>query len=63
MARWRVDYLGNHSSSHLGSVEAPDERAAVEQAARQFHITPARRNKIRVTHAQASEKRARESSG
>jgi hypothetical protein len=59
MARWRVKYLGKRSSSHLGSVEAADERAAVEQAARQFHITPARRIKIRVTRTQASETRDR----
>jgi DNA invertase Pin-like site-specific DNA recombinase len=55
MARWRVDYLGKKGSHH-GSVEAPDERGAVEQAAKQFNITPARRNKIVVTRTQAAEK-------
>ena len=63
MRRWRVGYLGKHNSSHLGSVEAPDEKSAIVEAARQFHITPARRNMIRITRTQASEKRARESSG
>jgi hypothetical protein len=33
----------------LGTVEAPGERAATAEAAKQFHITPARRNKITVT--------------
>jgi hypothetical protein len=47
MPRWRVDYLGK-KGSHLGTVEAPDEKAAIEQAAKQFNITPARRNKIAV---------------
>jgi hypothetical protein len=28
---------------------APNEREAIEQAAQQFNITPARRNKIAVT--------------
>jgi hypothetical protein len=63
MPRWRVDYLGKHSSSSLGTVEAADETGAIVEAAKQFHITPARRSKIRVTRTQASEKRARESSG
>ena len=48
MARWRVDYLGK-KGSHLGTVEAPDEEAAIAEAAKQFNITPARRNKIAVT--------------
>jgi hypothetical protein len=45
MATWRVVYLGKH----LGTVEAPDQESAVAQAAKQFHITPARRNKVMVT--------------
>ena len=48
MARWRVDYLGK-KSTHLGTVEAATEREAIDKAAAQFHITPARRNKIAVT--------------
>jgi hypothetical protein len=59
MARWRVEYLGKHSSSPLGTVEAADEHSAIERAARQFHVTPARRNKIRVTRTQTSETRDR----
>jgi hypothetical protein len=62
MARWRVEYLGKESSPHLGTVEAADEQSAIEQAARQFHITPARRNKIRVTPFQVAEKRDRDRS-
>ena len=53
MPRWRVDYLGK-KGSHLGTVEAPDEKSAIKQAAQQFNITPARRNKIVVTRTQAS---------
>jgi hypothetical protein len=44
MPRWRVDYLGK-KASHLGTVEATTEREAIEKAAEQFHITPARRFK------------------
>ena len=39
----RVDYLGK-KGQHLGSVEAPGEKAAI--AAAKFHITPALRDKI-----------------
>jgi hypothetical protein len=59
-ARWRVDYIGK-GGKHLGTVEAGTRRSAIEQVARQFHITPAQRFKIRVTHTQASEKHARDS--
>jgi hypothetical protein len=62
MPRWRVDIMGKLRRQPVGVVEAADEKSAIEQAARQFHITPARRFKIRVTRTQASEKRARESS-
>jgi hypothetical protein len=48
MPRWRVDYIGRVRMT-LGSVEAPDEKVAVEQAAKIFNIPPARRNKIIVT--------------
>ena len=40
----RVDYLGK-KGQHLGSVEAPGEKAAIA-AAINFHITPALRDKI-----------------
>jgi hypothetical protein len=56
MPRWRVDYIGKRGK-HLGTVEAPDEKAATAEAARQFNITPARRSKIVVTQTQAAEKR------
>ena len=48
MPRWRVDYIGK-GGKHLGTVEAPDEKAAIAEAAKQFNITAARRNKIAVT--------------
>ena len=47
MPRWRVDHLGK-KATHLGTVEAPDERSAIAEAAKQFDITPARRFKIAV---------------
>jgi hypothetical protein len=56
MARWRVDYLGKKTTSQLGTVEALDEKSAVAEAVRQFHITPARRIKIRVTQTRAAGK-------
>ena len=46
--------LDKHNSSHLGTIEAADEDGAIYQAAKQFNITPARRNKIMVTRTQAS---------
>ncbi len=47
MPRWRVDYLGK-KATHLGTVEAADEKSAIAEAAKQFNITPARRFKIAV---------------
>ena len=48
MARWRVDFAGTVLST-LGTVEAPDEKSAIEQAAKEFRITPARRDLVRAT--------------
>ena len=48
MARWRLDYLGSNGK-HLGTVEAPDQKEAITEAMKTFHITPARRFKIMVT--------------
>jgi hypothetical protein len=48
MPRWRVDYIGKVLST-LGSIEAPDEKSAITEAANLFNIPPARRNKIVVT--------------
>ena len=48
MPRWRVDYIGK-GGKHLGTVEAPDEKSAFAEAAKQFNITPARRSKLVVT--------------
>jgi hypothetical protein len=45
MAKWRVNYLGKP----LGTVEAPDQKSAVAEAMKTFHITPLRRFLIRVT--------------
>jgi hypothetical protein len=56
MPRWRVDYLGK-KGKHLGTVEAPDERSAIAEAAKQFNITPARRNKIAVMRTRIEERK------
>ena len=48
MPRWRVDYIGK-GGKHLGTVEAPDEKAAIAGTAKQFNITPARQFKLVVT--------------
>ena len=45
MAKWRVNYLGKR----VGTVEAPDEKSAIAEAMKTFHITPVRRFLIRVT--------------
>jgi hypothetical protein len=45
MPRWRVSYLGKP----LGTLEAPDEKSAIAEAMKTFHITPVRRFLIRVT--------------
>ena len=45
MSRWRVSYLGRR----IGIVEAPDEKSAIAEAMKTFHITPLRRFLIRVT--------------
>jgi hypothetical protein len=45
MAKWRVSYLGRR----IGTIEAPDEKSAVAEAMKTFHITPTRRFLIRVT--------------
>jgi hypothetical protein len=42
---WRVQYLGKA----LGTVDASDEKSAIVEAAKEFHITPARRFLIKVT--------------
>ena len=43
MARWRIDYIGR--DKHLGTVDAPDERSLMAEAAKELHITSARRFK------------------
>jgi hypothetical protein len=35
MARWRVDFIGKVLST-LGTVEAPDERSAIADAAKEI---------------------------
>ena len=42
MPRWRVDYIGK-GGKHLGTVEAPDEKAAIAEAARQSPYLDQRR--------------------
>jgi hypothetical protein len=51
MFLWRVHYLGKA----LGTVDAPDEKSAIAEATKQFHITAARWFLIRVTRADAKD--------
>lgn len=47
MARWRVNYRAGKDQL-LGTVEAPDEKGAIAEAMKTFHITPARRFRLLV---------------
>jgi hypothetical protein len=46
--RWRVDFVGNVVSTP-GTVEAPDEKSAIAEAAKLFDTTPTWRGTIVVT--------------
>ena len=48
MTRWRVDYMAE-KNKHLGAVVAPDEKFAITEAMKTFHITVARRFTLLVT--------------
>lgn len=48
MARWRVGFAGKLLST-IGTVEASDEKSAIEKAAKEFRIPPARLDFVRVT--------------
>jgi hypothetical protein len=45
MARWRVDIIRKRSE-HLGTVEAANEKEAIEKAAKEFNIPPERQNRL-----------------
>jgi hypothetical protein len=45
MARWRVDIIRKRAE-HLGTVEAANEKEAIEKAAKEFAIPPERRNRL-----------------
>jgi hypothetical protein len=47
MARWRVDIL-RHRAERLGTVEAANEKEAIQIAAKEFDIPPERQNRIVV---------------
>jgi hypothetical protein len=47
MPRWRVDIIRKRAE-HLGTVEAANERQAIEKAAKEFGIPPERQNRIVV---------------
>ena len=47
MPRWRVDFIGKVLRT-LGSIEAANEKAAIEAAAKLFNIPPERQNRIVV---------------
>jgi hypothetical protein len=45
--RWRVDIIRNRAE-HLGTVEAADDKEAIEKAVKQFDIPPERKSRIVV---------------
>jgi 1,2-phenylacetyl-CoA epoxidase PaaB subunit len=47
MPRWRVDIIRKRAE-HLGTVEAANEKEAIEKAAERFDIPPERHNRIAV---------------
>ena len=47
MPRWRVDIIRKRAE-HLGTVEAANERQAIEKAAKEFEIPPEQQNRIVV---------------
>jgi len=48
MPRWSVDLI-RKTNLHLGTVVAKTEKEAIEVAAKQFQIAPARQFKLTVT--------------
>jgi len=48
MPRWSVDIIRSHTQ-HLGTVEAANEKQAIDAAVKQFNIEPARQNRIVVS--------------
>jgi hypothetical protein len=48
VARWSIDIIGKHLQ-RLGTVEADNDRKALEEAIKQFAVRPALRSKIVVT--------------
>jgi hypothetical protein len=49
--------LPRQEGSHLGTVEAETEREAIDKAAVQFNVTPARRNKLAVTQTRVEDRK------
>ena len=47
MARWRVDIIRKRAE-RLGTIEAVNEKEAIEKAAKEFDIPPERQNRIAV---------------
>jgi hypothetical protein len=47
MPRWRVDIIRKRAE-HRGTIEAANEKEAIEKAAERFDIPPDRRNRIAV---------------
>jgi hypothetical protein len=47
MARWHVDIIRKRAE-RLGTIEAANEKEAIEKAAKEFDIPPERQNRIAV---------------
>ena len=48
MARWRVDII-RRRAEHLGTVEAADEKDAIQQAIERFEVPDASQNRLTVS--------------
>jgi hypothetical protein len=46
LPRWRISLLKGTPAKFLGYVEAPDEKAAIEQAAKEYKVADALRDRI-----------------
>jgi len=44
--RWQISLIKATPAKYLGSVYAPDERSALETAAREFRVPDALRNRL-----------------
>jgi hypothetical protein len=46
VSRWRISFLKSTPARFLGYIDAPDEKAAIEAAAKEYKIAEALRDRI-----------------